>query len=382
MTCPLLPTTLAALALGAGLNAQNPPIPEDTELETTPSGLYYSVLQSGDASGESPKLVDTVRVHYTGWLLDGTVFDSSRQRGEPSSFEVGNVISGWTEGLQLMKPGDRFKFTISPDLAYGPMGSPPLIPADSTLIFDVELLDVIRLPEFKAGRPYAQTTTDSGLKYEVLVEGTGAKPESTDIVDLKFAFWTEAGRLIQCTEKDNITIKFALDGEAPLKFLSEAAQLMKIGDRLRLEVPPELGSGNLRSVWELELAGVSKPIPVPEFAELDEDKVTKTLNGLEYEVVEEGTGKSPTAFNSVTVHYAGWLPDGTLFDSSHGRGEPSTFPLNGVIRGWTEGVQLMKEGAVYRFRIPSGLAYGLPCAPPKIGPDATLIFLIELVKVN
>ena len=157
---------------------------------------------------------------------------------------------------------------------------------------------------------------------------------------------------------------------------------MRIGDRLRLDVPPDLGPGNTVSVWELELTGVSKPIPVPEFAELDEDNLTKTFSGLEYEVVEEGTGKSPTAFNSVTVHYAGWLPDGTLFDSSHGRGEPSTFPLNGVIRGWTEGVQLMKEGAVYRFRISPEMAYGFRGAPPKIGPSATLIFLIELVKVN
>ncbi|MGR9051194.1 MAG: FKBP-type peptidyl-prolyl cis-trans isomerase [Gammaproteobacteria bacterium] len=110
--------------------------------------------------------------------------------------------------------------------------------------------------------------------------------------------------------------------------------------------------------------------------------VVTTASGLQYEVIQEGTGASPNASDSVTVHYRGTTIDGSEFDSSYSRGAPATFPLNRVIAGWTEGVQLMKEGAKYRFYIPSNLAYGTRGAGRKIGPNATLIFDIELIKVQ
>ena len=261
-----LARALGVLALTAACSGEKSPIPDDAEIITTASGLKYSVLQGG-GQGASPALEDTVRVHYTGWLTDGTEFDSSRRRGEPSSFGVGQVISGWTEGLQLMRAGERFKFTIPANLAYGSRGRPS-IPPDSTLIFDVELVEVVSLPK------------------------------------------------------------------------------------------------------------------LPDFFPLDPEKTTRTASGLEYEVIEAGTGASPSATDTVTVHYAGWLTDGTPFDSSFSRGETTSFPLNRVIAGWTEGVQLMKEGAIYKFQIPGSLAYGSRGSPPTIGPNATLIFYIQLVSVD
>jgi FKBP-type peptidyl-prolyl cis-trans isomerase len=105
-------------------------------------------------------------------------------------------------------------------------------------------------------------------------------------------------------------------------------------------------------------------------------------DGLEYEVVREGTGKSPKATDSVTVHYEGKLLNGTVFDSSYKRGQPIEFGLNQVIKGWTEGLQLMKEGAEYILYIPSDLAYGSRGAGGDIGPDETLIFKVELLKVR
>jgi FKBP-type peptidyl-prolyl cis-trans isomerase FkpA len=111
--------------------------------------------------------------------------------------------------------------------------------------------------------------------------------------------------------------------------------------------------------------------------------VVTTASGLQYEVLTPGTGTtSPTATDNVTVHYKGTTIDGAEFDSSYSRGEPATFPLNRVIPGWTEGVQLMKEGAKYRFFIPSELAYGEHGAGRAIGPNAALIFDVELIKIQ
>ena len=108
----------------------------------TGSGLQYEVIQEG--SGPKPTAADTVRVHYEGSLTDGTVFDSSYSRGEPLEFPLGGVIPGWTEGLQLMNTGSSYRFYIPSDLGYGPQGAGPQIPPYSTLIFEVELLDIVQ----------------------------------------------------------------------------------------------------------------------------------------------------------------------------------------------------------------------------------------------
>ena len=111
-------------------------------------------------------------------------------------------------------------------------------------------------------------------------------------------------------------------------------------------------------------------------------EVKTTPSGLQYEVLEEGTGKQPTAQNQVTVHYTGKLIDGTVFDSSVERGEPATFGVTQVIPGWVEALQLMKEGAKWRLFIPLNLAYGPNGAGNVFGPNSTLIFDVELIKVN
>jgi FKBP-type peptidyl-prolyl cis-trans isomerase FklB len=119
---------------------------------------------------------------------------------------------------------------------------------------------------------------------------------------------------------------------------------------------------------------------------LEENKkkegVKTTASGLEYKVIKEGTGPQPKATDMVTVNYRGTLIDGTEFDSSYKRGQPATFPLNGVIKGWTEGLQLMKQGGKYQFFVPSNLAYGERSVGGDIAANATLIFEVELIKVN
>ena len=110
------------------------------EVKETPTGLQYRILKEG--TGSSPSSTDKVKVHYVGKLLDGTVFDSSIERGEPSEFGLNQVIRGWTEGLQLMKPGAKYEFFIHPKIAYGSRPRPK-IPGNSLLIFEVELLNIL-----------------------------------------------------------------------------------------------------------------------------------------------------------------------------------------------------------------------------------------------
>lgn len=111
-------------------------------IKTTKSGLQYQILQEG--KGKSPKADSNVRVHYEGHLIDGTVFDSSIARNQPVAFRTTQVIAGWTEGLQLMKEGAKYRFFIPAELAYGQIGSGDVIEPNSTLIFDVELLEIIK----------------------------------------------------------------------------------------------------------------------------------------------------------------------------------------------------------------------------------------------
>jgi len=111
-------------------------------------------------------------------------------------------------------------------------------------------------------------------------------------------------------------------------------------------------------------------------------EVNTTASGLQYEVLTAGSGAKPTAEKSVTVHYTGTLLDGTVFDSSVQRGEPATFGVSQVISGWTEALQLMAEGSKWKLFIPSELAYGSKSPGPDIGPNSTLVFEVELLKVN
>lgn len=162
-------------------------------------------------------------------------------------------------------------------------------------------------------------------------------------------------------------VKVAFDGGEPALPLEEAQKLINE----YLEDLAKKAEATAREAGEKFLEENKKNAEVKE-----------TASGLQYVVEKEGEGAQPTAEDEVTVHYTGKLLDGTVFDSSVNRGEPATFPLNRVIPGWTEGVQLMKEGAKYTFFIPSDLAYGAQGVPQVIPPHSTLIFDVELIKVN
>src|SRR5258706_4593275 len=208
----------------------------------TATGLGTKVIAPGKGA-DHPAKDDVVTIHYTGWKTDGTMFDSSVTKGKPSSFPVGRVIAGFSEGLQLMVPGEKRRLWIPESLAYKGAREPK-----GMLVFDIQLLDIPTRPPADVKAPPADAKkTTSGLAYKVLTQGVG--------------------------------------------------------------------------------------------------------------------GRHPRPTGEVTVHYTGWTTDGKMFDSSVVRGQPSTFSLDGVIPGWTEGLQLMFEGEKTRFWIPEKLAYEGKKAP-------------------
>lgn len=168
-------------------------------------------------------------------------------------------------------------------------------------------------------------------------------------------------------------IKDVIAGKEPKISPSEA---QKIVNAFLAEIETE-------NTKKAEVAGAEQKKAGEAFlAENAKKEGVKVLpSGLQYTVIKEGTGKKPKATDNVKCHYEGTLIDGTMFDSSIKRGEPAVFPLNGVIAGWTEGLQLMAEGAKYRFFIPYNLGYGARGAGASIPPFSTLIFDVELIEV-
>ena len=250
----------------AAASAQTPPpatvaAPPDVaappaDAAKTASGLSTKVLTKGKGT-EHPAKDDVVTIHYTGWKTDGSMFDSSVTKGKPASFPVGRVIAGFSEGLQLMVPGEKRRLWIPEALAYKGAREPK-----GMLVFDIELIGIpTHAPADVKAPPADAKTTASGLAYKVLQQGTG--------------------------------------------------------------------------------------------------------------------GRHPRPTSEVTVHYTGWTTDGKMFDSSVVRGQPTTFQLDGVIAGWTEGLQLMFEGEKSRFWIPEKLAY-----LGKSAPYGLLVFDIELIKIG
>jgi len=258
----LILSLLLATALAPAQQAAKtiPPPPDvaapPADAGKTASGLTTIVITPG-AGRDHPTAEDLVRVHYTGWKTDGTMFDSSAASGKPVTFPVNRVIAGFSEGLKLMVPGEKRRLWIPEALASKGAREPK-----GMLVFDVELVDMPNRPPSDVSAPPSDAKkTASGLAYKVLAQGVG--------------------------------------------------------------------------------------------------------------------GRHPKPSSQVTVHYTGWTTNGKMFDSSIVKGQPATFPVDGVIPGWTEGLQLMVEGEKARFWIPENLAYKGQSAP-----YGMLVFDVELIKIS
>jgi FKBP-type peptidyl-prolyl cis-trans isomerase len=248
-------------------------------------------------------------------------------------------------------------------------------------------------PADLAAPPADAERAQSGLTSKVLKPGSGAEhPRSEDTVTVNFTGWmADSGVKFDGSEDRGQAVEFALP--RMVKGFSEGLQLMVVGEKRRLWIPGALAYGDAPRrfgnpygtlVFDVELVNIRhppEPPRVPSDLNSPPSDARKTSSGIYYKVLRPGTGKvHPRPRSTVEVHYSGWTLDGKMFDSSVLRGETASFPLNGVIRGWTEGVQLMVAGEKARFWIPAKLAYGDNSSAGT--PSGTLVFDIELVSIK
>jgi FKBP-type peptidyl-prolyl cis-trans isomerase FklB len=200
------------------------------------------------------------------------------------------------------------------------------------------------------------------------------KEKESYSIGLQIGTTFKEGKKVVNTDKLLRGVKDGLSGAKPLLTEDQIKETM-------MAFQKEIMEGRAAAQKE---AGVKNAAEGEKFLAENGKKegVKTTASGLQYKVLSEGAGDSPKESDTVITNYKGSLLDGTEFDSSYKRNEPITFPVNGVIKGWTEALQLMKPGAKYQLFVPSKLAYGEPGRPPKIGPNSTLIFEVELISIK
>jgi peptidylprolyl isomerase len=240
--------------------------------ETTDSGLRYVILEEG-GGGERPVDGQVVSVHYTGWLEDGSSFDSSIERGQPFSFPLGQqmVIAGWDEGIALLSVGDKARLIIPGDLAYGEAGRPG-IPSNATLIFDVELMEIAEGPPESPAEVDEDDyeVSDTGLKYYDLVAGDGVSPEPGLAAMIHFTLWLEDGTMLGSTVGSGQPVPVSLGSGQLFAGWEEGLATMQVGGSRQLVIPPELAFGetgtpdgsippNATIIIEVELLDVIDP---------------------------------------------------------------------------------------------------------------------------
>ena len=240
-------------------------------------------------------------------------------------------------------------------------------------------------PPDVAAPPADAAKSSTGLISRPVTMGTGAdKPMETDVVTVHYTGWTTEGKMFDSSRSRGAPSMFPLN--RVMAGWRECVLLMTVGETRRCWLPPDLaykgqaGRPTGIVVFDIELLDTrrSPTIPPPDVAAPPADAI-RTISGLLYTVLKPGTGaRRPGARDSVTVHYTGWTTDGKMFDSTVARGMPATLRLDNVIRGWTEGLQLMVEGERRRFWIPENLAYkGEPGAP-----RGMLVFEIDLIRIQ
>ncbi|MEO6773589.1 MAG: FKBP-type peptidyl-prolyl cis-trans isomerase [Kofleriaceae bacterium] len=354
----------------------------------TASGLVYKKITT-NPSGEAPKRNDVVMINYTGWKPStGETFYTNRASGHPMPLNLASTAPGFTEGMQLLKTGEKAMLWVPPSIGYKDehKGTP------ETLAYEIEVVEIKPappIPDDVAAAPATAETTKGGSKFIVVRPGTGTtKAKPWDTVTYNYTAWDATGRMFETTEMKKRPSKIspyrqsaALEEVLTMMTAGERVRVWTTGEKMALDGKPAPGQPTGPVCYEIEVITIEpgvEPPAVPADVAKPPGDAHKTAKGTFYQVLKAGKGgPKPKVTDTVKVNYTGWTTDGRMFDSSVMRKEPAEFSLQGVVAGWTDGIPLMSVGDKYRFWIPEELAYKGVAGRPQ----GMLVFDIELVAI-